>query len=439
MKLRPFELVLVVSFAVMAIAALIILRTFSPGAKAPNEEGYVGPVQIWGTLPSAPVNEVLGNIKVANELYEQVTYRSISSESFDQTLIEALADGTGPDLILMSHEGLVEQRRRIQPYSYESWPLRDFQDTYLDGSLIFALSDGIYGTPLLVDPLMMYWNRDILTNAGFLSPPKTWEELVNVQLPALVTRAFDRSILRAVVALGVYSNTENGFGVLSTLLIQSGSDLVTERVSGDRAEYTVSLDNTLDSNYKPYTNSLSFYLRFGQPTNTLYSWNRSFSSDLSEFISEDLVFYFGYASEGKEIEELNPNLNFDIAEMPQGAGADIRRTYGKFYALSPLRSSDNLNGAFTVLGTLSVDSTLFELAQATNMVPAKRGLVELGSNDTYGRVAYRSAPITYGWLSPSKSLVDTIFSDTVNDVNENRSGVSTAAINSQEKIKRLYD
>ncbi len=64
-----------------------------------------------------------------------------------------------------------------------------------------------------------------------------------------------------------------------------------------------------------------FYTRFARPDNTLYSWNRSFSSDRDRFVSGDLALYFGYGSEGKELERLNPNLNFDIAEVPQGATA----------------------------------------------------------------------------------------------------------------------
>jgi ABC-type glycerol-3-phosphate transport system substrate-binding protein len=201
----------------------------------------------------------------------------------------------------------------------------------------------------------------------------------------------------------------------------------------------VALDSGESPGSNPLVTSLAFYLRFGQPANTLYSWNRSFMSDRSEFISEDLVFYFGYASEARELAALNPNLNFDIAEVPQGAGADVRRTYGRIYALSPLRSSDNITGAFTVMSALGSEAVISQLAEAVQMVPARRSLVTLGSNDVYLRVAYRSAPITYGWLNPGTSEVDAIFTEMVSDVNENRSGVEEAVGTAQEKIRRAYD
>ncbi len=439
MRLRPFELALVIGFGVMAVAALAILAFFSPDSNSTNDPAYVGPVQIWGTVPAEPMNTTLTALVEADEAYAFVSYRYVAPEDFNQKITEALADGVGPDLILASHEQLVEQRRRIQPISYESFPLRDFQDLYIEGAQIHALSDGVYGYPMFVDPLMMYWNEDILTNNGFLTSPRTWEELVNVQLPAMIDRSFDRTIDRSVVAMGVFDNTENAYGVLSMLLIQSGSQLVSERIAEASANYQVGLTTSNAQSQNPFVNSLSFYLRFSQPANTLYSWNRSFGSDITQFISEDLVFYFGYGSEGYELQRLNPNLNFDIAEVPQGATSDLRRTYGKFYALSPLRSSDNINGAFNVMGQLSSDAINFTLASEYNMVPSKRSLISIGSNDTFGRFTFRSAPITYAWLNPERAEVADIFSDMISDVSENRSDVNSATNDAQLKISSLYD
>jgi hypothetical protein len=338
----------------------------------------------------------------------------------------------------------VEQRRRIFALSYtESYARRDFLDANLDGTGVFALADGTHGIPMFVDPLVMYWNKDSLTNAGFLSPPRTWEELVNVQLPALIQRTFDRSITRGVVAMGVYENTEHAYGLLSALLLQGGSPMVTERMSSisgsNQLVYQVALDESVSGSDKPFTNGLRFYVGFGQPSNTLYSWNRSFTSDRSEFISEDLVFYFGFTSEARELERLNPNFNFDIAEIPQGANATVRRTYGKHYALSPLSASDNLAGALTVMARLSSEDVMQQLADAYQMVPAKRSLAGNGSDDVYGRIAYRAAPVAYGWLNPNRTAVDDILADAVSDVNENRNDVPGAVRVAVNKLIQLYD
>jgi hypothetical protein len=181
-----------------------------------------------------------------------------------------------------------------------------------------------------------------------------------------------------------------------------------------------------------------FYTRFSKPSNTLYSWNRSFGSDRQQFISSDLVLYFGYASEGAEIERTNPNLSFDIAEIPQGADVTSRRTYGKFYTLSLLQSSPNKTGASIIMADLGSFAMAEKIAIASNMVPAFRGLVNAGSNDVYGRVAYKSALITFGWLNPDRVASDKIFETMTKDINENREDLNNAVSDVSVRLGNEY-
>ena len=57
---------------------------------------------------------------------------------------------------------------------------------------------------------------------------------------------------------------------------------------------------------------LRFYTQFADPAKETYSWNKTFQNDKNAFISGKLAFYFGYASEYKDIQQKNPNLRFDI-------------------------------------------------------------------------------------------------------------------------------
>lgn len=377
MKLRPFELALVIIFVLFAFVALFVLKIIDPPSNSSSSELVtIGTVSIWGTLPGNGINQILSELAEENEAYNNVTYRYFRPSDFDSALLSALADGVGPDLILVSQEKLVEMRRRIQPVSI---PKVDFGNLYLDGASVFYMSDGVYGLPIAVDPLMMYWNKDILTNKGYLNPPQTWENLVNIMFPELISRDFDRTINRSVVAMGEYSNIRNAFGIISALMIQGGSELVAEDKDGN---YVIKLQSAPGGS-DPLFSAADFYTKFSKPSNTLYSWNRSLAEDRFLFTSEDLVFYFGYGSEGREIENSNPNLNFAIAEIPQGATATVRRTYGKFYALSLLKSSDNFTGAGNLMNLLGGENIATRIAIASNMAPAHRSTVNLGSDDDF--------------------------------------------------------
>ena len=432
MKLRPFELILVVVFAGLGFLTLVLLSNYS--GNGGDDDIYYGSVEIWGTLEQSSVSEVLQSLYDLGDAYKGVRYRYIDPRDFDTTLVTALADGEGPDAILVSHERLVDYRKRIAAVSYESYPLRDIKNTYIDGAEIYALSDGLYAYPIAVDPLVMYWNRDMFSNKGLLNAPKTWEELVNVQFDSLIERDFDRTIKKSVVAMGEYGNVRNAFGIISTLLLQAG----TRGVIDEGNLYRISINESVSGAGKPLQTSLDFYTRFSRVNNSLYSWNRSFVEDRSQFAAEDLAMYFGYGSEGYEIERLNPNLNFDIAEVPQGQASNVRRTYGKFYGFSVLRSSDNLVGAATAVSMLANQNYGTQIARANNMAPVFRSTLSQGSNDTYGRVIYQAATVAYGWLNPSLTVVADIFTTMTRDVNENRYDEGKAASDAIKRLEQQY-
>ncbi len=436
MKLRPFELGLVITFGFLFLAALILLKTYDSESCA--EEGTCtnigGTVDIWGTLPPDSIENLLVEIKESDESFRGVSYRYVSSDNFDQTFLNALADQNPPDVILMSHEKMIEHRNRLQPIPYENYPIRDFRSQYIDGAEIFALKDGIYAFPIMVDPLMMFWNRDLLANKGLLNAPKTWEDLVSKYTPALTVRDFNRNIESSAVAMGEYGNIKNAFPLISMLLMQSDSSLVQE----DNNQYQVVLDNTTAGGNGIFGKSLEFYTGFSNVNNSLYSWNRSFNLDRDSFLSEDLAIYFGFGSEGKDLEMKNPNLSFDIAEVPQSLNGGNKRTYGSFYGFFVPKTAKNKNGAFQVMQLLSNDANAKKLADGYNMAPVSRNSVSAGSNDVYGRIIYQSVPNTRGWLNPDLDRLNDTMNEEITDIGANRQSARDAASDISVRLGQIY-
>ncbi len=434
MKLRPFELILVVIFGVLIFAALILLRTNSSGPK----EGVtsVGEITIWGTVSDVAFESVLKDVRAADEGFSNVYYKYVPEDQFNDQFVTALADQKAPDLVFLPHERLVHQRGRLQAFNYESLPLRDFKSAYIDGAEIFALSDGIYALPVLVDPLLLYWNRDMFSNRGLLSAPKTWEEIVASSVPELVEKDYSRTISKAALAMGEYTNVTNAFPILSMLMLQGGSALVGE--SGK--EYTIQLDRALNQNaaLQPFSSAVTFFTNFSNINNTLYTWNRALRNDREMFVSEDLALYFGKASEAKAIAAQNPNLNFDVTEVPQGDGATFKRTYGTFYGFAIPRAAKNKTNSYLVAQRLITTENASKLAAAYGMVPVQRALVAGGSTDVYGYAAYTSAVYARGWLSPDQVEVTEIFTKMIDDINANRRDIYSAAGDAVGRLQLVY-
>ena len=99
------------------------------------------------------------------------------------TLYEKLAttvsSGEGPDVVAFSFQ-------RIGTYAREGVivPINDVFDNGVDKSVIPAgLLDNLnygedtYATPMNLSTMMLYYNKDLLAEAGLEEPPTTWDEL----------------------------------------------------------------------------------------------------------------------------------------------------------------------------------------------------------------------------------------------------------------------
>ncbi len=431
MKLRPFELVLVVIFGLLMVLALIILKFYTPEPD-PEEAALGGAVTIWGTLPAEAVDGLIQTAALTNEGYKNVSYSYINPSNLNERFINALADGRSPDLLLISQESLVELRPRLKSIPYSAFV--SFEGQYIEGAEIFALSDGIYGFPTVVDPLVMYWNEDLFSFKNLLSAPKTWEEVVGTIVPELTVRDFNRTVSQSALAMGEYENIKNAIPIISMLLMQGGSKLVEE--SG--TQYRVKLNDGASNGSYPFTTAMTFYSNFSSVSNSLYSWNRALSLDRDVFLRDELALYFGFGSEHKELESKNPNLNFSVAQVPQGATANMRRTYGRFYTFVVPKSTKNEQGAYTVALELSSPVNAKTLADTLAMAPVHRSVLEAGSSDPAALVRYQTAPHARGWLNPALRKAGPVYSTLIQAVTADRSDIARHVDDAVARLGQVY-
>lgn len=432
-NLRPFQIVMLAIFAVLAVIALFLLSGFSPSGE--KERAKYGEVEIWGTFDDSTFTQIIDDIENDDKGFELVVYREVSAGSFHDTFINAVAEGRSPDLVILPGTELVRERSKLIPISYETISARNFRDTYVDGAELFARPDGIFAVPLFVDPVVLYWNRDMFAAAGLGQAPTTWEYIVNSVIGKVTKRDNQRNILQSAIAFGEVNNVEQAKEMLLTLMMQSGSQLIYE----EDGRYNVSLNKSVDTtSLPPLEATLQFFTSFSNSNNTLYSWNRSKQNDANAFLSEDLAMYFGYGSEANGILAKNPNLNFDMAPMPQGASATVRRTYGEFYGLAIPRAAGNSNGAFAVASVLASPQYATLLAESYDMTPVTRTAIASGTNDPFREILYGSALVARGWLDPNASASKTIFENMVGDITSGRENVSAAASEAEQKIRLAF-
>lgn len=434
MNIRPFEIFLIGIFAVAAIAGLVYFSTYKPAQKA-EETLYGSSVEIWGTLDRRIMDDYLTALTQSQKALRVVRYTQIDKRSFQYELLNAIAEGRSPDLVIMPSSLLVTYRSKLQVIPFDTMSERTFRDTFIDGADIFMRSDGIYGLPIAVDPLVMYWNRDIFSASGIATPPKTWETLVSQTTNAINKTDNSRNLIQSTVAFGEYVNIANAKNILSMLLFQAGSDIVSEQNDG---RYKVTFDQNAYQGLPPGHAVLSFYSQFAHPGNNSYSWNRSKSVDRTEFLNGDLALYFGMGSEKKTLDRDNANLNYDVATVPQGGGSTVHRDYGDFYALAIPRASKNIAGAYAAAIYLTDPAQAQSFAEVFNFAPTQRGLYTGNTLDPYRNVLYQSALIAHGWLDPDPDKSNSVFQDMVEETLANQSGIGKFVIDGREKLESLF-
>lgn len=411
--MKPFQVILLSVFGLAALLGLGLFATFSGGGGGTDA---VGPVTIWGTLPQDTMTDFLAEIATLDKRFAEALYEEHDAGSFGTELATAIAEGQSPDLLLISQEQLMNERAKLSLIPSSVLSEREFLDRYLPISEAFLTAGGTFGVPFLVDPMVMYYNRPMIAGAGLVSAPSSWEA-VSALTQVLTNRTDAGTVSRSVIPFGEYANVTNARGILSLLLLQAGTPIVTQNELGYEAALTGSYAASASS-------ALEFFTQFANPAKTVYTWNRNLPSSRSAFLAGDLALYPGFASERAFLSAANPNLDFDMARIPQPSVAENRTTYALAYAFAIPRASLNPAGAMSAAFGLSANGTL--AAARFSMVPASRGLLGSAGDDRYAAVYYTEALIARGWASPAPSIVDGIFAGMISNITSGRRDVTDA-------------
>ena len=418
---RPFQIIVIVIFVVMALAGLFLFSVYTPGSR-----NAVGTVEIWGTLPEEGFLVGLETLR-ADRRFSNVSYIEKPEATFSVDLAEAIAAGEGPDMIVITQEDILAQSNKIDVLPYNSISEREFTDTYVPVSEIFMGDSGLYGIPFLVDPLVLYYNRTTLNNQGIAEAPKTWETVTGLG-SRFTERTPDGSIARSLIGFGEYTNVTNARAIISLLLLQAGAPIVTETAGGYRAALNA------DSRSSSAKSAISFYTQFADPAKTLYSWNRSRSSTQQAFLAGDLALYVGFASELPMLQAGNPNLDFDMARIPTPGTVQTRTTYAHVYAFAIPKASGNKQGAFETAFAISQGSAASAFAQGLSMAPVQKSILAAPKGDRYAAVFYPEVLVSRVWLSPSPSETDTIFGTMIGNITTGRMTLDTAISSANQSL-----
>lgn len=406
---------------VVGIAMFALSRTSSGGATSN--------LIIWGTVSEEVFETAYKNSSLPGNKLVKVSYQKKDVATFDSEFVEALAESRGPDIVILRDDYIYKHRNKLFVIPYANYTLRNFKDQFIPAGEIFLAPDGVVALPFLIDPLVMYWNRDLYANNSVVNPPQYWDE-INPLIEKLTKRDGSANILQSAIALGEWRNITNAKEILSMLLIQAGTPITTR---GNEGVISV-LNSQFNYPTAPSTSAVNFYTQFSNPTASTYTWNRSLPSSANMFLSGNLANYIGFASEIFSIQQKNSNLNFDVTYVPQIRNTPKKTVFGHMYALSIVKQSTQIGGAFLAINALTEAQALQSIEQITNLPPVRRDLLSNKPTDAFRIVFYNSALISNAWIDPNSILSGNTFRDMIESITSGRSRSSEALRRADEEL-----
>jgi ABC-type glycerol-3-phosphate transport system substrate-binding protein len=270
-----------------------------------------------------------------------------ASKNYYNSLINSFALDSGPDIFSIRNDEKMTYLKFISP-------LQDVRDetgqvvantvlkaNYKQNFVDLAVKDTmfrdeIYGITSYVDNLQLYYNKDLLNQAGFVRPPSTWTELES-QLSSLNKRNLGGiDFSKNAISLGTGFTKPNAtiFGdvglninrfqdIIAALIFQRGGQIY----DNDTSEVT--LGKKIDDE-DPALNAIKFFGSFGDINSSRYSWNTNSSNNIDEFVQNKLAYIVHYKYLQDVIATRNPSLKYDVAPLPQ-LDTQNKKTYGSFF------------------------------------------------------------------------------------------------------------
>ncbi|MBL7053807.1 extracellular solute-binding protein [Patescibacteria group bacterium] len=389
-----------------------------------------------------------------------ITYKLIRAEEYEQALLEAWAEDRGPDIFSIPNTwlgkyktkisllsmntdfsmaktiivGSIKKEKKIIEQKIKTPTLRGLRETFVEvvPKDIVVDNNKIYGLPLSLDILTMYYNRNFLNNKGIVNPPKNWDEFVS-QTKAITLQDRYGNFVQSGAAIGTSKNIKYMPDIISLLMMQSGTNMSNDnRALFDKE----SMD---DSDYYPGQEALQFYVNFASPSNGSYTWNKDMPSDLDAFVAGKTGFIFGYSDYLSAIKKQAPKLNFDMAKVPQISGTLKEVNYARYWLETVSKKSEHTEEAWAFVLHASKDANAKTFLERTKKPTAHRALIEWQMEDFDLQPFVKGVLTAQTWYKGKNYLlVKEAFEEMVDNVLYNGETIKKAIEYAVKRINLTY-
>ena len=346
------------SLLVLALFVLIMITGCAKGGTLEAQKAYKQEKLVWWRVWDNE-DAVSDLIKAYKQAHPNVSieYKKFRYDEYEKELLEALAEDRGPDIFSIHNTWMERYKTKLMPLPAEtilpvkyitgtvkkeeivelqtkksltpSTVRKNFLDVVASDVIMkddinaktpSAAVEKVWGLPMSVDTLVMYYNKDLLNNAGIAEPAKSWADFQEQVKKITKIDKDSGQILISGASLGTAGNIERGFDILSLLMMQNMTPMIVDGV----AAFNTKPKGLGNEAVAPGLGALEYYVQFSSSLYEGYSWNDKMPNSLEAFMKGQVGYFFGYTYHRDEVKAKAPKLNFGIAPMPQvGEGQKV--------------------------------------------------------------------------------------------------------------------
>ena len=376
-----------------------------------------------------------------------IQYRKLRFDEYERELLNALAEDRGPDIISLHNtwihgfepklaampasvvlpfqelQGSIKKEVITKLKTVPLVSLTQLQERYVDTVYQDAVissrnpksgkfEEAIYGLPLALDTLALYYNRDMFNLAGIPEPPSTWSEFqVAVKK---ITKLDDKgNVLTSGAALGSSRNIERSSDILALLMMQNGAEMIGQNGAAvfDRVPRTFK-----DRAVPPGEGALTFYTDFANPLKEVYTWNETLPPSLTAFANGKTAMMLGYAYHLPQVRSRAPRMNLGIAPSPQVDG-NPTVNFASYWLEAVSKKSKQQSWAWDFIRFATSSEQAAKYMSLAGKPTALRGLVGSQLEDRDMGVFASQVLTAKSWYrGANSSAADSAFADMIDAV-----------------------
>ena len=326
-----------------------------------------------------------------------INYRKFRMEEYENYLLNAFAEDRGPDIYSIPVTWLKKYQNKITPMpatyrmgrvvvegsvkkeqvvyvNTKTAPtIREIKAKFFEtvGNDVI-INNKVYGLPLSMESLIMFYNKDLLNQNSIATVPTDWQSFQDAV--EKITRVSEtQKIIVSGAALGMGYNVNYAFDILSALMMQAGATMA------DSNGYVTFFKNIQQADgsggYKtvnPGQIALQFYTDFATPGKRVYSWDATMPNSFDAFTQGKVGFFFGYNFNIPEV-RAQSRVNFGVAPIPQISGNGTK-CYADYWIETVAKSSTHSNEAWDFL--LFINDPFTDANKKKNYTEIKKYLAQ---------------------------------------------------------------